>query len=231
MISPRKLLSRFFGRETGSSPKVFEEIYASGVWGRDESGSDKFFSGSGSRNPAVVLPYVEAVRKFLSELPAKPSLVDIGCGDFYVGRQLTDCTERYTGCDVVPALIEYNNQKYKAPNLDFVTLDITAEPPPRGEVGCIRQVFQHLSNTEISRALVQLRGAFRYLIITEHLPSDPSFVPNLDKPTGPNIRMDVNSGVDIGRDPFCINARSHRVLCEVPGTGAGGRIVTTLYEF
>ncbi len=68
----------------------------------------------------------------------------------------------------------------------------------------VRQVFQHLSNEEISAALSNC-VSFRYLLITEHFPPiNQEFRANLDKPHGPDTRLSDNSAVVIGAAPFCL---------------------------
>jgi SAM-dependent methyltransferase len=95
--------------------RVFSRIYREGRWG---SGSD-FYSGDGSHNPSLVEPYVAAMRLYLAELERPVHVVDIGCGDFNVGRQLVDCTDSYFACDIVPELIDRNRQRFKDPHVRF----------------------------------------------------------------------------------------------------------------
>src|SRR5579863_6780605 len=96
--------------ERQPAEKVFTAVYREGKWGTDPQGD--FYSGSGSHDPKIVLPYIEAVGKFLESLPVPPSLVDLGCGDFNVGRQLRHYCGNYTACDVVPDLIARNQNKF-----------------------------------------------------------------------------------------------------------------------
>ena len=47
---------------------------------------------------------------------------------------------------------------------------------------------------------------YKYLVITEHLPDlvykVENFLPNIDKVTGPDTRIDKNSGVILTKPPF-----------------------------
>src|ERR1700722_19242675 len=54
---------------------VFTAIYKEAKWGAGRRGN--YYSGSGSHDPQVVRPYVEAVSAFLQSLPTPPSLVDL----------------------------------------------------------------------------------------------------------------------------------------------------------
>lgn len=205
-----------------STPQVFDKIYADGLWGDGD-----FNSGRGSRDAAIVKPYVAAAREFLRSFPAPPDVVDLGCGDFFVGSQLRDLCGSYLACDVVPALIARNRTRY--PDTEFRVLDLTADELPAADVVMIRQVLQHLSNAEVARVVPQLGRKFRHLLLTEHLPAAATFEPNLDKPTGADIRPLVNgSGVVLTSPPFDLSVAEQRRLCEVRDSD-GTRIVTTLY--
>lgn len=85
-----------------------------------------------------------------------------------------------------------------------------------------------ISAAAISRVVPKLQTAYRYLILTEQLPQDVRFPANLDKPSGPDIRLSQGSGVILTAPPFNLAIRSERVLCEVPQFG--GVIRTTAYE-
>ena len=63
----------------------------------------------------------------------------------------------------------------------------------------IRQVLQHLSNTQIAAILAKLRAAD--LIVTEHVPTAPGVVRNKDKAAGPDIRLYRKSGVFLESPP------------------------------
>lgn len=204
--------------------KVFSDIYRTKEWGGDDG---EFYSGTGSHDPAVVAPYVAAVRCIMQSLPRKPVIVDIGSGDFNIGSHFIEQAAHYFACDVVPELQTHNRQKFGAANVEFLSLDATRDPLPAGDIICIRQVLQHLSNAQIV-AVVEKCKAFDRWIITEHLPADPDFVPNIDIHAGCGIRMLVGSGVVLTAPPFAVKGYSVRTLCEVPEYG--GLIRTQLFE-
>jgi SAM-dependent methyltransferase len=197
-----------------STEEVFTKIYTDGVWGVDRDRSQPFFSGSGSHDGPIVEQYIDAVSKFLARLPAKPNVVDLGCGDFHVGAQLRPLCHRYTACDIVAPLIEFNRQKYRELDVDFRVLDLSKDALPVGDIVFIRQVLQHLSNAHILRALPQLAN-YKYVVVSEHLPAAPNFVPNLDKPAGADIRLDIASGVVLTQPPFNLAVKDEHILCEV----------------
>lgn len=210
-----------------STRQIFERIYARQTWGTAADHA-RFFSGPGSHEPAVVEPYVETVKAFLCDMGPAPDVVDLGCGDFNIGRQVRDVCGIYIACDIVPALIDANRERFAALDVDFRVCDLTDDKLPAGEVVFIRQVLQHLSNEQIMQALPRIEHGFRHVVLTEHLPAASGFRPNLDKPTGPDTRLHQNSGVVLTAAPFNLQVRSERVLCEVPQFG--GVIRTTAYE-
>ena len=210
-----------------TTAEVFTKIYAEGAWGRSPDASQRFFSGSGSDDDAIVGSYVDAMRAYLSGFERKPDVVDLGCGDFRVGARLRPLCGRYVACDIVPPLIAFNRERFASMDVDFRVLDLTRDELPDGDIVCIRQVLQHLSNAQIANALPRLARRYRHLVLTEHLPAADDFVPNIDKPDGPDIRLYVGSGVVLTQPPFDLPVREERTLCLV--AEAGGWIRTTLY--
>jgi tetratricopeptide (TPR) repeat protein len=131
--------------------EVFGNIYAHHAWGNDDP-NRKFYSGEGSHTPQTVKTYVDAVNGFLAEFAAKPDVVDIGCGDFNIGSKICQHSGSYRALDVVAALIDHNKEAFRQTGVVFDTLDVTRDIPPACDVMFIREVFQHLSNAQISRA-------------------------------------------------------------------------------
>jgi SAM-dependent methyltransferase len=207
-----------------SAREVFETIYKNNLWGGRLRRS--FYSGSGSHNTAAAA-YVSAVRSFLLELE-RPTVVDLGCGDFHVGIQLVDCASYFTACDIVAPLIEHNKKRFKHPNLEFRWLDAIEDDLPVADVVLVRQVFQHLSNSQVARILPKLRN-FKFAIISEHLPGFEGFVPNVDKVAGADHRLSFGSGLVLAEPPFNFTAKSISTICEV--SEHGGIIRTMLHEF
>lgn len=206
---------------------TFADIYRRGLWG-SRAGS-RYFSGVGSHKPNIVGPYVKAVRSFFSTTMQHAHAVDLGCGDFNVGSQLGDLFGRMTACDIVGGLLEQNRERFQDPRIEFLKLDIVRDELPEGRVAFLRQVLQHLSNDSIARVVDKLR-TYQYIVITEHVPFDRSFEPNIDKPDGVDIRPDHGSGVVLTAAPFLLNVRSEQRLCEVAdGIGLIRTIAYTLW--
>lgn len=218
-VHRRRLAVRIDAQFADKSPsEVFTDVYQKRLWGAGRDERD-FCSGDGSRNDAIVGPYVAAVRRFLSEIRSRPDVVDLGCGDFHVGKQLRDVCGGYIACDIVSDLIARNQRVFGSLGVEFRTVDLTGDELPGGEIALLRQVLQHLSNAQIARILPKLYR-YRWLVLTEHLPEKLSFRANRDKPAGPGVRVRHGSGIVLTAPPFNFKTYGQAVLCSVPaGTG------------
>lgn len=191
---------------------TFAEIYRRGLWG--SRADSPYYSGVGSHKPAIVDPYVTAVRAFITAHAHGADAVDLGCGDFNVGSKICDVFDKTIACDIVGDLLAHNAVRFADLPVEFVRLDIVADALPSGKVAILRQVLQHLSNDSIARVVAKLR-AYQYIIVTEHVPFDASFTPNVDKGDGFDIRPDHGSGVVLTAAPFDLDVISGQLLCEV----------------
>jgi SAM-dependent methyltransferase len=203
-VSARRSFQAFRNRNR-SAQEVFSEVYSKNQWG---GASGEWYSGAGSRHLPADL-YVKTINEFISSHRIS-SIVDLGCGDFEIGKQIALQGISYTGVDIVPDLIERNNRFFANALTRFRCLDIAQEPLPEGDLCLIRQVLQHLSNRQISSVLAKARK-FSYLIITEHYPNRPRSY-NRDKIHGSSSRVEVGSAVYLDKAPF--NARKLELLLE-----------------
>lgn len=207
---------------------IFSEVYAKAIWGKAGDVTDQFFSGHGSHLADHVEPYVAAVSQFLQSCEIPQNVVDLGCGDFNVGSQIRQYGAKYIACDVVPDLIERNQNKFQELDVDFRCIDITEDPLPNGDVVIVRQVLQHLSNEHIKRVVNKLNG-FKWLVLTEYVP-EGSFPPNVDQPTGSFSRLarGINSGVVLTKEPFSLKVRDEHTICT--SNKPSGLVTTIIYE-
>lgn len=185
-----------------STQETFEKIYAERVWGAAPDGG-KFYSGAGS-NPDVTATYETYVVDVLRRYPHVTSLVDIGCGDFQVSDRILKSAPRpicYTGCDIARTVIAENSATHARPGVDFVVCNAIETDPPAGDIVCVRQVFQHLSNADITRVLQRLKRIYKAAIITEAQPRHLK-APNLEITSGNETRLPLGSGVYIEAPPF-----------------------------
>lgn len=199
------------------SKEIFSRIYAENTWGDGEEGH---YSGPGSHNPRIFEPYVAAIQKITRDENLFESANDIGCGDFNIGRQLAPLFDTYRGYDIVESVIDRNTVKF--PNVFFNTIDVTISSPLYAQVIFIREVFQHLSNSDIKKALSNLDGLCKVLIVSNtRADFGPDYLPNKDILTGPMARRaELDSGVHLDLPPFDIKFSRRVNVCEVsiPGT-------------
>ncbi|MFA6166653.1 MAG: class I SAM-dependent methyltransferase [Gemmatimonadaceae bacterium] len=194
--------------------EVFSQVYADNIWGGEPG---EFCSGTGS-DQRFAAPYSELVKTMVNRLAAQRgraiTILDLGCGDFRVGRTLVGENVHYIGVDIVPALIDRNTREFAAPGVEFLCLDILQADLPSADICLIRQVLQHLSNEQISQVLARL-SRYPQVLITEHyLPDDQPCTPNRDKPHGGDIRLYDCSGVYLDHPPF--NRVDQRLVLTVP---------------
>ena len=205
--------------------EAMEQVYEMKLWGGNTS---DFYSGMGSHHPEVINPYIEVVSSFLRSFQNRLTVCDLGCGDFNIGKELVNYTTKYHAVDIVTSLIERNIEKFKEDHLEFQCLNIAVDDLPSGDCALLRQVLQHLSNTEIQRIVSKLTD-FEYIIVTEHLP-EVDFIPNKDIISGQGIRLKKNSGVNLTAGPFNLKVKEETQLLSVILNGQKGNIVTTLYK-
>ena len=106
-------------------------------------------------------------------------------------------------------------------------VDATKSKLPEADCVLIKEVLQHLTNTEISDLLINLRG-FKYVIITESYPFKLRKI-NLDKIKGPLSRSYNYSAVEIDKEPFNFSFKKKSNLLSIKREGIG-YLKTILYE-
>ncbi|WJJ96726.1 class I SAM-dependent methyltransferase [Algibacter luteus] len=204
---------------------VMNQIYEQHLWGGK---AYDFYSGFGSHDPTIVEPYLEAIKAFIKSHINTLEVCDLGCGDFNIGKHLVKHTKKYIAIDIVESLINRNKKLFHNKNLEFYCLDIAKDEIPLADCVILRQVLQHLSNSEIKYVVEKLVN-FKYIILTEHLPIGV-FTPNQDIISGQGIRLKLNSGVNLLEPPFNFKIKDEKQLHEHILEEKSGRIVTTLYQ-
>ena len=216
-----------------TAEEVFTEVYRLNQWGGSQG---EFYSGNGSANEQIASAYISAV----SDIASSENLlgrvfVDLGCGDFRIGKRLLPLCSTYIGVDVVASLIHRNQEIYGNALTQFMHMDIVKDELPDGDVCFVRQVLQHLSNQEIVAILPKLKK-YQWVFITEHYPTDNDAIkPNRDKAHGYDVRVSENSGVYLTKPPFELPAQELKEVLEIPGVSLGeghdrGVIRTFLYR-
>ena len=105
-------------------------------------------SGSGSGESSLAYKK-QVLKRMVDELGAK-SILDIGCGDQFVTKDLPD--NLYTGIDLSPVIIKQNRRMY--PKRNYIIGDLLSEPLPQFDLTICLDVTIHLGNVECYRTFV-----------------------------------------------------------------------------
>ncbi len=216
--TPRKI------KKPWPTKAAMEQVYEMKLWGNNKT---DFYSGIGSHNPEIINPYINALTSFLTSFKTPLTVCDLGCGDFNVGKKLVKYTEKYIATDIVTDLITHNKKLFPEENLEFQCLDIAVDDLPSGDCAILRQVLQHLSNTEVQHVVNKL-STYKYVILTEHIPQG-NFTPNKEIISGQGIRLKKQSGLNLLAPPFNFKVKEEKQLVSIILNDSKGMIVTTLY--
>ena len=187
--------------------RKFQQIYNRSIWGRN--GAMPYFSSVGwdaDVDELYIDRMVDLLLHHSVELGRPLTLVDVGCGDFRVGKALLERLPEltYIGCDIVPELVARHNAQYATDRVSFKTLDMVCNLLPEGDVCLVRQVFQHLANADILEAIKHLNCPLVY--VTEWHPARKLGAPNPDHLQGEGLRFDWRTGqgrgVELREAPF-----------------------------
>jgi len=173
----------------------------------------------------LVAPYVKFVNLFLLDKKLK-SIIDLGCGDFNVGKNIYKNVNKYYAFDIVPDLIKTNKKKFNDKKIVFECKNFIDDSLPKADGVIIRQVLQHLDNKSIIKILNKIKS-YKYAIITEHIPKN-IFIPNIDKNIGLTTRLEFNSGINVEIEPFNFNFISKKEI-KLEDKELGGIHKTVIY--
>lgn len=154
--------------------RVFNHISQVNLWQSDESAS-----GRGSEFDCTAT--IRAKLPDLLQQYGITSILDAPCGDFNWMRHIPLGAIAYTGVDIVPPIIEQNQQRYGNETTQFKVVDITRDPLPDVDLIICRDCLVHLSLWDISRALRQFKLSGAKYLLTTTYPNTPV---NQDFPTG-----------------------------------------------
>jgi SAM-dependent methyltransferase len=126
---------------------------------------DRWTSGSGpGSHPDSTIEYRAFLARFM-EANEVCSVTDLGCGDWQFSRYIDWSRVRYTGLDVVPAIIDRNAQLYAARTIDF-RLHQSPDDLPGGDLLLAKEVLQHLPNEIVSEYLAVIAHRYRFALLT-----------------------------------------------------------------
>ena len=143
--------------------EAFIEVEKNKLWG------DEHLSGWGSTIEVTKVTR-EIIEKVVNDYGIK-SMVGAACGDFrWMPLVLGKLPEGfiYTGCDIVPALIEKNSNAY--PQYKFKVNDFVKDGVPVADLIFCRDALQHITVDDIKDALEGFsKSGAKYLLATTHL--------------------------------------------------------------
>jgi predicted O-methyltransferase YrrM/SAM-dependent methyltransferase len=151
----------------------FTSAYETGLWGKDASGRGT--SGAGSIVQEA-LPFIQYIQNFLDTHQIQ-SIVDVGCGDWVLAREIQWGDSEYLGIDIVENLIRDNQKIYGSDKVRFLKQDVGITPMPAGDLLICKDVFIHLPDSEVDFILKESKK-FKFCIFVNDInSSDKTNVP------------------------------------------------------
>jgi len=154
--------------------EIFTKKYREHQWHAGPSRSGRGSDLLHTENIRIELP------KLLKELKIK-SILDIPCGDWYWLKTVNLDVLDYVGADIVEDIVTVNNKKFSGNNKKFIKLDIIRDTLPKVDLILCRDLFQHLSFTDIFKSMKNILSSnSKYLLVT----SNPTVKSHKDILTG-----------------------------------------------
>ena len=192
--------------------KIFSGIYLNNGW---EEGS-----GMGS-NPKNAAPYIELLQQYIDD-PRFNVIVDLGCGDWQIMNHIALPNNKiYKGYDVVYSIQAANISKFAKSNVQFYNINNLRDFKKQnvyGDLLIIKDVLQHLPNSEVNYFFKDILPKFKYALITNNIVHDElalaqEFTVNRD------IYLGEFRPLRLMDSPF--NWRNVTVVLEYPSPGPG----------
>lgn len=161
-----------------AAEEVFTGVYLRGQW--------HMGSGSGSM-PWNTWEYRRYVATLI-RLTGARSVLDLGCGDFRVGRGVDLGAATYLGVDCVPSLAERNARFYGTDRIRFAHGDILTAPLPPADLVLVKDLLQHWPDEAIHELGARLAGYPRVLLTYDHRPAGE---PHRDTELGGHRPLDL----------------------------------------
>ncbi len=141
------------------------EIIFTPLFGPDRKNPGESLSGDGS-DLIQTAAIRQEIPKLMQQLNIK-TLVDAPCGDFFWMKSVDLGIEKYTGVDVIQALIEAHRRDFGSSSREFLHLDLTKRAVPEADLILCRDCLGHCSDADISAMLAQFKiSGSKYLLTT-----------------------------------------------------------------
>jgi hypothetical protein len=159
-----------------SREKVFGKAYSTEIWGSTESRSGHGSELGATESLRLYLP------KIFEELDIK-TFLDAPCGDWNWMRKVDLSKVEYVGADVVPSVINKNQETYARVNVNFMVADLTRDKLPKSDLILCRDCWVHLSFRDISNIIENFRhSGAKYLLASNssHVQFNENKITGLD---------------------------------------------------
>ena len=170
--------------------QIFNDIYKNQSWGFD--------SGPGS-DPENAKEWINLVNSFIIKNNIK-SILDLGCGDWRLGKELNLDSVDYVGVDVSSVIIEKIKHNEKE-NIKFINHDIESFDFLDVDLILIKDVLQHLKLESVKNIVDKIVVHGKYALICNDF--------NKDNASSDKSNYQINSGdyvyLDLTADPFNYN--------------------------
>lgn len=147
---------------------IFTNIYENNIWGDNKTNHYSGSSGGGS-NLKFNEKYIKILKNIIKEYKIN-TIVDLGCGDFKIGRLIyDDINVLYTGYDTYKKIIDYHITQYPEPKYTFKHLDFYTNKDSivEGDMCILKDVLQHWTINEIYTFMDYLVESkkFKYILL------------------------------------------------------------------
>lgn len=144
-----------------SLEKIFTFIYNNNLWFSRESASGR---GSTLESAQVL---IEELPKLLKKYKVE-KMLDAACGDFNWMKEV-DLGVDYIGIDIVKEIVDANSKEYANEARTFKNLNFIEDELPKVDLILCRDVFIHIPNKTILRALENFKSSgAKYLLTTTY---------------------------------------------------------------
>lgn len=166
---------------------VFGQIHDTGSW------QGVSVSGAGS-DPSATAPLLEALPALFADLGVR-TVLDAPCGDGAWMAQLAYPLERYTGLDVVPAVVAAAEAAHGGPGREYRVADLIRDPLPTADLVLCRDCLVHLPFAEGVEALANIRRSGASWLLATTFPS---------RSANTDIRMGRWRPLNLSRPPYAL---------------------------
>ena len=162
--------ARLHGR---NHENIFGSIYQNNNWNGEESVSGQ---GSDLKETKALLQKLPA---FLGKYDIK-TMIDLPCGDYNWMQHLDYQFSRYTGIDIVQAIIDQNNKRYESDTVSFEKNDCLKADLGGADILFCRDLLIHFSNKDCQLFFENIRKSKIKYLLTTHFVGEE----NVDIATG-----------------------------------------------